>query len=453
MKCVYQRRLAAFFLFCSAAVSAAFSHMTRAEEFFVPDCADVSLDGIPREWTEVTDETRRMEILRQPVEALKSAPKAISTFSAKITMEKRMVPNAEWMKEIAERHDDGLYHHDAVIEFAADYGQNKIYRKVEHLALSHTVAGDSADSLVTVDSAYAKETRLSVETPREFSHRNYTEGQKVVGGPGVSDKIHGFPSVSLENLATVDPPKEAELEDSTGRINLDEFYGSVGQQFSEWSDLVLHVGIIDGSVTVQDEEVLRGLQEGLHVLETTDGEGDKWFRWHHAFKNGAAFDYIWRESSGFLPVYYFSVGKDKELHNVKKAQWNRAGGAYAPAEIIAYYYGKTGEPTMVRRIRFTDTVVNQPIDPDKFSLKALELPEGGIIDDRVQKKAFEYKNGKPVFLAKYGSTKYMNQEELETLRGGRARIAVVVLGLALFGAGIFLRLRRRKRREASLSDR
>ena len=101
----------------------------------------------------------------------------------------------------------------------------------------------------------------------------------------------------------------SELEDSMGRINLDDFYGSGRQEFSEWSDLVLHVGIIDGSVTVQDEEVLRGLQEGLHVLETTDGEGDKWFRWHHAFKNGAAFDYIWRESSGFLPVYYFSVGK------------------------------------------------------------------------------------------------------------------------------------------------
>ena len=108
---------------------------------------------------------------------------------------------------------------------------------------------------------------------------------------------------------------------------------------------------------------------------------------------------------------------------------------------------------MSRKARFTDAAVNQPIDPDKFSLKALELPEGGIIDDRVRKKAFEYKNGKPVFLAKYGSTKYMNQEELETLRGGRARIAVVVLGLSLFGAGIFLRLRRRKRRGASLSDR
>ena len=56
---------------------------------------------------------------------------------------------------------------------------------------------------------------------------------------------------------------------------------------------------------------------------------------------------------------------------------------------------------MNRRIRFTDTAVNQPIDPDRFSLKALELPEGGIIDDRVQKMVFEYKNGEPDLLAKY----------------------------------------------------
>ena len=139
MRSVYQWRLAAFFLFCAAAVSAAFPFRSRAEELFIPDCADVSLDGIPREWTEVTDETRRLEILHQPVEALKSAPKAVSTFSAKITMEMKMVPNAEWMKEIAANYGDGLYHNDAVIEFAADYGQNKTYRKVKRLSLSRTL--------------------------------------------------------------------------------------------------------------------------------------------------------------------------------------------------------------------------------------------------------------------------------------------------------------------------
>ena len=444
MRPVDRRRFAAFLFFCMVSVSAALPLVSRAEELFVPDSADVSLDEIPREWTEVTDETRRMEILRQPAEALKSAPKAISTFSAKISMENKSVPNSEWTREIAAYHDDGLFHMDTVVEFTADYGQNKIYRKVKRLSLSRTVAGDSADSLVTVNAAYAEETRLSVETPRELSRRNYMEGQEVVGGPGVSEEIRGFPSVPLKNLVTVDPPQEAELEDSMGRINLDDFYGSGRQEFSEWSDFVWHVGVIDGSAKVRDDEFLRELQEGLHVLETTDAEGDKWFRWRHAFGGGAATDYIWRESSGFLPVYFIRLGKNKELYGVKKAVWNRIAGAYVPAEITEYNYGKTGEPTWSRRIRFTDTVVNQPIEPDRFSLKALELPEGGIIDDRIRKKVFEYKNGEPVFLAKYRSTKYMNKEELETLRTGRTRIAVVVLGLALFGAGLFLKLRRRK---------
>ena len=454
MRSVYQWRLAAFFLFCAAAVSAAFPFRSRAEELFIPDCADVSLDGIPREWTEVTDETRRMEILHQPVEALKSAPKAVSTFSAKITMEMKRVPNAEWMKEIAANYGDGLYHNDAVIEFAADYGQNKTYRKVKRLSLSRTVTGDSADTLTTVSTAYAEETHLSVETPREFSCRNYTEGLRVVGGPGVSDKIPGFPSVPLENLVTVDPPREAKRwGDSQKDFDLNQFYGSAKQRPVEWEDLVLHVGILDGSVKEQDEKIVRGLKEGLHVLETTDEKGDRWFCWHHAFKGGAAIDYIWRESSGFLPVCHLNISKNKKRYIVKKVEWNHVGGAYVPAEIVECNYGETGEQTVNRRIRFTDTAVNQPIDPDRFSLKALELPEGGIIDDRVQKKVFEYKNGEPVLLAKYHSTKYMGKEDLKALRGRQARAAVIILGLALFGAGVVLKLRRRgKRRTESLSD-
>ncbi len=417
-------RFSALLLVCVTAVSAAFPLVSRAEELFIPDCADVSLDGIPREWTEVTDETRRLEILHQPVEALKSAPKAVSTFSAKITMEMKMVPNAEWMKEIAANYGDGLYHNDAVIEFAADYGQNKTYRKVKRLSLSRTVTGDSADTLTTVSTAYAEETHLSVETPREFSCRNYTEGLRVVGGPGVSDKIPGFPSVPLENLVTVDPPREAKRwGDSQKDFDLNQFYGSAKQRPVEWEDLVLHVGILDGSVKVQDEKIVRGLKEGLHVLETTDEKGDRWFCWHHAFKGGAAIDYIWRESSGFLPVCHLNISKNKKRYIVKKAQWNHAGGAYVPAEIVECNYGETGEQTVNRRIRFTDTAVNQPIDPDRFSLKALELPEGGIIDDRVQEKVFEYKNGEPVFLAEYHSTKYMKKEDLETPGACRSRPA------------------------------
>ena len=415
-------RFSALLLFCVTAVSAAFPLVSRAEELFIPDCADISLDGIPREWTEITDETRRMEILHQPVEALKSAPKAVSTFSGKITIEEKSVPYTELTKEIAAHHDDGRYHCDIVVEFAADYSQNKIYNKVKRLPLSRTVAGDSADTPTTVNTAYAEETRLSVETPREFSHRNYTEGQRVVGGPGVSGKIPGFPSVPLENLVTVDPPQEAKWEDLAGCFDLGGFYGS-GRETGEWNNLIVYVGIIDGSVKVQDEEIVRKFKEGLHVLETTDGEGDKWFCWHHAPASGAAIDYIWRESSGFLPVYHLHLRKGKKLVIVKKAEWNHAGGACVPAEIAVCYYDRTGEQALNRRIRFTDTAVNQPIDPDRFSLKALELPEGGIIDDRVQEKVFEYKNGEPVFLAEYHSTKYMKKEDLETPGACRSRPA------------------------------
>ena len=252
---------------------------------------------------------------------------------------------------------------------------------------------------------------------------------------------------------TVETPKEnarnaifykGVCQDSHIGVDLARFYGP-----EEWDsdlDSLFYIVNHGGKCRTEPKPERAGV---FRILEAADGNGKKWYGYQHRFESGAEFNILWNEASGFLPAYIFLTNHDKTMNNVKRAKWNLAGGAYVPEEIVRFVYGKEEEVTARHAVIFTETRVNEPLDPERFTVKALELPEGGIISDRVRKKVFEYKDGKEVFLVKFGSRKYMRDEELTALTASRTRIVLVAAGLALCAAGIFLRLRRRKHRQTA----
>ena len=444
---LYCFSLALFLLFAAAGV---FS-FARAEELYIPPCDEIDFSGVPRQWTEVGGD-RRLDILRMPVEALKANLAAVSSCSGKITFEDKSKPVGEAMKEIAAHYDDGLFHNDAEVEFAADYKEHKLYRKARRKAISRTVAGSSADSLSEVGTHFAEETYLAVVTPDGASHREYTEGLDVVGGPDFSDEVPGFPSVPLENLVTVEIPKETPKNaiyykvysrDTHTGFDLTCLYGP--EEWDSEFDSLFYTVEQKGKCRAESKPERADV---FRILEAADENGKKWYGYQHRFESGAEFNILWDQASGFLPSYIFQVNHDKTMNHVKRAKWRLAGGAYVPEEIVRFVYGKEGEITARDVTTLTEMRVNEPVDPEQFTVKALELPEGGIISDRVRKKVFEYKDGKEVFLVKFGSTKYMRGDERKALNAGRVRIALVAAGLALCAAGIFLRLRRRRKTPA-----
>jgi hypothetical protein len=93
-----------------------------------------------------------------------------------------------------------------------------------------------------------------------------------------------------------------------------------------------------------------------------------------------------------------------------------------------------------RYFKLIDSVINEKISDDQFTLKAMGLDDDVVVLDNSTSTSYKYDNGRLKPIAKYGAT--------ETSRFGSfwsspLRIASAVWGLALISYAVARRFRRR----------
>ena len=382
-----------------------------AEEFAFPKSKEISFEEVPREWTEVTDEAKRIELIHQPLEALRSNLEAISTYSGKITVENLELPEYPRQRKMAAESGDGFVHNDRTHEIAADFKQKKVFRKVEYsvLHLVHdedagTVGDDGVRVIGPDEGEYVPlaSTMLAVETPEDFSYKNCIERPEQDTTPAAV--ISGVVLDTIDKLINIEPHEFLDRNEKgisgdvyperQGRryrrgndtMNISECYDGV-----EWRQFVIAADTIDGK---RGEKIRQELGSAYRIYEAVDGEGGKWYCCRRVDGPGAEQDLLWSEKSGFLPLYVIEIAEPYWIR-VKRAKWTRVDGIDVPAEIDWITYDLKEESKMECRDRvvLTDTRINEPIDPEKFTLQALEPSDGTLIKNDITNKVFEYRGG------------------------------------------------------------
>ncbi|MBR5415502.1 MAG: hypothetical protein IK105_06155 [Thermoguttaceae bacterium] len=382
-----------------------------SEEIAFPECREISFEEVPREWTEVTDEAKRIELIHQPLEALRTNLEAISTYSGTIRIEDLSLPEFPCERKMAANSSDGFIHNDRTHEIAADFKQKKVFRKVESTVLhfvcdedAGTVSDDGGRVIGPDDGEYVPLaiTMLAVETPEDFSYKNCRERLKedtkpaaVISGVVLDtiDKLiciepHEFLD-RMENIISSDAYPERQgrrYRRGYDTMNISECYDGV-----EWTQFVIAADTIDGK---GEEEIQEEPGPVYRIYESAGGEGGKWYCCRCVTGPGGEDDLLWNEESGFLPLYVIEIAGPNWMR-IKRAQWTRSGGIYVPAEIDGITYSLKEECKMERRDRvvLTDTRINEPIDPEKFTLQALEPSDGTLIENNITDKVFEYRGG------------------------------------------------------------
>ena len=385
--------------------------LAGAEEIAFPKIKEISFEEVPREWTEVTDEAKRIELIHQPLEALRSNLEAISTYSGKITVENLELPEFPRQRKMAAESSDGFVHNDRTHEIAADFNQKKVFRKVEYtiLHLVHdedagTVGDDGVRVIGPDEGEYVPlaSTMLAVETPEDFSYKDCCDQLKEYTVPAAV--ISGIVLDTIDKLIRIEPHEFLDrmeklissdcYPERQGRryrrgnytMNISECYDGV-----EWTQFVIAADTIDGK---RGEKIRQESGPAYRIYEAAGGEGGKWYCCRRVTGSGGEDDILWNEESGFLPLYVIEIAEPNWM-SIKRAQWSRSGGIYVPSEIDWVTYSLKKEVKMERRDRvvLTDTRINEPIDPEKFTLQALEPSDGTLILNDITNKVFEYEGG------------------------------------------------------------
>ncbi|MBO7708243.1 MAG: hypothetical protein J6S42_06130 [Thermoguttaceae bacterium] len=369
-----------------------------AEEIAFPKCGEISFEGVPREWTEVTDEAKRIELIHQPLEALRSNLEAISTYSGTIRIEDLSLPEFPRERKMAAESSDGFIHNDRTHEIAADFKQKKVFRKLENTVLHFVCDEDAAtvgDDGVRVFGPDQGEyvplanTMLAVETPEDFSYKDCRE--RLKGDTMPAAVISGVVLDAIDKLIRIEPHEFLDREGRRSRrgndtMNISECYDGV-----EWRQFAIAADTIDGK---REEEIQEEPGPAYRIYESAGGEGGKWYCCRRVYGPGVEEDLLWNEESGLLPLYAIEIAGPYCMR-IKRAQWTRVGGIYVPAEIdwIAYSLKEEGKMEHRDRVVLTDTRINEPIDPEKFTLQALEPSDGTLIKNNITDKVFEYRGG------------------------------------------------------------
>ena len=381
------------------------------EEIAFPKCGEISFDEVPREWTEVTDEAKRIELIHQPLEALRSNLEAISTYSGTIRIEDLSLPEFPRQRKMAAESSDGFIHNDRIHEIAADFKQKKVFRKVESTVLhlvydedAGTVRDDGVRVIGPDEGEYVPlaNTMLAVETPEDFSYKNCTERLKEDTTPAAV--ISGVVLDTIDKLICIEPHEFLDGKEKLisgdvyperqGRryrrgndtMNISECYDGV-----EWRQFATAADTIDGR---REEEIQEEPGPAYRIYESAGGEGGKWYCCRRVYEPGGEQDLLWNEESGFLPLYVIEIAGPYWMR-IKRAKWTRVGGIDVPAEIdcIAYSLKEEGKMEHRDRVVLTDTRINEPIDSEKFTLQALEPSDGTLIENNITDKVFEYRGG------------------------------------------------------------
>ena len=211
------------------------------------------------------------------------------------------------------------------------------------------------------------------------------------------------------------------------------FYTVLDDKYKVWSNLErAFAPWLRGEST---EELRQRAFDRLSVWRG-DFEGVVWYRVVYFEEDGTLRDeYVFNSACNFNMV--FASECDYGVPFVKwAARFTFVNDVYIPEEYLIIL--DKGE--YFRYFKLIDSVINEKISDDQFTLKAMGLDDDVVVLDNSTSTSYKYDNGRLKPIAKYGAT--------ETSRFGSfwsspLRIASAVWGLALISYAVARRFRRR----------
>lgn len=398
-----------------------------ADEMSIPSGEEIFYN-IPQGWQEVENLEQREALIRLTVAALNSNLEKISTFKGRFAVSSdfrydKSVMNSDGIFDVVFE-SDPIWHRDFTAEIVSDRGEHKIYRNVKTVSDYFEYEGKRME----------REPQILIGTVSIDSPDEYVYSQNGDFFQGVDNELPGHPNLPADNIAWVEQPEYNDNWSYTDNIDPYLCYDP-----KRWGSLDGVLRFMEGKLGAEQQQVLN---ERAHVFETTDSAGIKWFRYQQSLNDGLEYNVLWNDSVDFLPVYYAMVTESGAVVAFHQARWDKMNGVFVPVEMVKVVNSESGKPENRYRTVIADVHVNEPVGGNQFSYSALGLNGESLIVNRIEKKVYTLKNGKPVFLAKFNTPSKTPHADLHI---SKARVMIVVLGLVMVAAGLFLRRRPRLR--------
>ena len=384
---------------------------------------NAKLSDMPSEWTELKGE-QRIAPIQLMIASVEANGNAISTFQGECMID---VITAVDKTVMAELGYEELLSKNPVsvsrlsVDLISDITANKTFRNARYID-SHYECDGKEIELGNVGQMDC----VSVETQSEFVYKQ--NEMKFPVSTGISE-LPDYPDIPLNHLVRIEPREWNTFRSLTKVINLHEYY-----DLEQWGNLRFICAVMEGKKDPKQQE---RLNETAHVYETTDDAGNRWYRYQRFLENGKLEgNLFWSEISGFMPLCDILTKVSGETVQLQRVKWETVNSVYLPVETLYVRYSKNGEVEHSQRMTISNIKANEPIDSSVFTLKSLDLAEGAMIVNNIQKKIYRYQNGEPVFFSKFYA-RYKDGQKL--LRVTRGRMILVVIGFAMISIGFYLR--------------
>jgi hypothetical protein len=171
--------------------------------------------------------------------------------------------------------------------------------------------------------------------------------------------------------------------------------------------------------------VWRGDFEGVVWYRVVSFEEDRTIRGEYVFNSASNFNMVLcAQYDNGVPFMKFV------------ARFTPVNDVYIPEEYLLIYRKEKS----FRYFKLIDSVINEKISDDQFTLKAMGLDNDVVVLDDSTSTSYKYDNGRLKPIAKYGATE---TSRLGSFWSSPLRIASAVLGLALISYAVARRFRRR----------
>ncbi len=415
-----------FLFLCVASVARLVCGASLTGEEYSPPAAEISFDDLPKSWVEITGD-QRIAPLELLVLSVESNSSALSTYRSRFLIDSKTATDNATMAMLG--CDDHFSKKPNLIsrlsmELVSDFRENKTFRNGRYLDSRYEYEGREID----LDNVGQLDC-ISIETPSEFIYKqNEMKFPVSTGIPELPD----YPDFPLDQLVRIEPKEWNRFKSMPQGLNLREFYN-----LERWGNLRFVRGVMEGKQGQEEQTRINGI---VHVYETVDEAGARWYRYQCDLENGGLDENLfWSETSGFMPVYDILTENTGAARQIRYVNWQSVNNVYVPVESYSIRFLSNGEFDHSRKTSISDIEVNEPIDSSVFTYESLGLAEGAMIVDNIQKKIYRYEKGEPVFFSEFNA----KWKEKEKRNIDKFRLFVLVAGFAMIGAGIWLRRGRR----------
>jgi hypothetical protein len=399
----------------------------NAQEFHFPS-DETSLYSIPEHWSPVP-EVEWMKTLQMLVETSKNTLQKIDVLQCHTVVEYQQSMSPEYVQaiDVLTKDNRSIYQtHNFTTEFIGDMKRKIIFRSKKITQQYFDSEGQKLDppNIVLYD------TRSIV------SAQDYLYTQEAEGVMQVVSELPDFPEVVKKKVVWREPVENANNRNLVELIDPLEFFDP-----NHWS-IKLIIEFMEGKHGKENQNILTKMIENnnLNLMETTDGQGRKWYRFYQKSHSMDTENIFWYQESGFHPVCRLLNKSSGQLLNLIQVRWDSRENIFLPVESRVVIYKDDGNLRHRKKTILEDIVINKSIDSKQFSYSALGLGDGDILVDRIKQQVFTIKNDKPVYLAKFYE-KYQTPSERNF---NRVRMFIMLLGFALIALGIYLKIRRRR---------